>query len=695
MTIAMEQRQVGAGDAQRKARQRADDRDLIIPDPEDIDRRLRLAENDAAWLRFYLDRVFYNPFTADQLETIAECGECLRYGLKRAKAAPRGDGKSSIVKYLGLKYALNRQVRFPLVVAATYGKAVKTTKSLRKQLANRQDTRLSADYPLECLVARRVDPWPSRARNVTANGGRSIHVEWGADFFTLPVWEDEEPIGPIIMSLGYTSDELQGCNIYDIRPDFVMLDDLDSRDSLASEDGVVAGKIEEAVEKTIAGLGGQSRQLGQYMLCTITSREAAAYKYTDPEQKPAWSGRRVAAISTWPTNIGLWDQYISKRQKGMQQRGEDGTPIDRYGRQSHEFYLANYEEMNAGAVLSNPFNFESDLLPDGSQKQVSSLQRCMDFIADHSREAFDTEHQNDPPEGSTPLAPKLTWLHVSDAAGDFARMQVDPSTTAVVRAVDVRKVELHDATLASDALTKYRIADYAVRRHGTGETTVEQAESLILDALRALAMEWDASPPIDGNGTEHPAGLVLIDKGWMGNWTEDGEVKTWAAQPVETFCVERGVDSYLPAKGDGSYRSPAPDRAVIIGNHWHINRGKGKNRICDEVIWDADYWHLLVEGLFLLPEGTQDRFELFNVDGYDHLSVYTNHKAFGGHIEAGAKELKAQMARGTRSRKPRWVRDHWWDSLAMCLVGLSIVEHRTQRRARQKPRVPLSEMGKR
>ncbi len=642
----------------------ATDRDLDIPDPEDPDRRDRLAENDPEWLQWYLPDVFYNPFTDDQLETIHECGECLRYGLKKAKAAPRGDGKSSIIKYLGLKYALHRQVRFPLVIASTFGKSIKTTKSLRKRLAARQKTRLLADYPLECLVARRVDPWPSRARNVTGNGGRIIHVEWGPEYFTIPVWEDEESIGPIIMSIGITSDELQGCNVFDIRPDFVMLDDLDSRDSLASEDGVIAGKIEEAIEKTIAGLGGQSRQLGQYMLCTITSRKAAAFKYTDPMEKSAWSGRRVAAISKWPDRMDLWDNYNKLRQEGQQKQTPGGQPIDRYGRNAHRFYVENFDAMNAGAVLSNPYNFERDKLPDGTQKQLSSLQRCMDFISDHGREAFDTEHQNDPPPDDARLESKLTWFHVSDCAGDYQRQQVSAETNAVVRGVDVRKIELHDAAIASDPTRRYRIADYNVRSHGTSETTVEQAESLILDALRNLARSWQDEPLIDEHGTHHAADLVLIDKGWLGNWTEDGEIKTWVQQPVELFCLEAGLEQFLPAKGAPNYQAPAPDRLVIVGDNWHINRGRGKNRICDEVIWNADHWHLLVEELFMLPDDSPDRFELFTT-------------------EEG----------GTRSRKPRFVRDHWWDALAMCLVGASVLGVLNERKVRQKPRRTLAQMA--
>jgi hypothetical protein len=97
----------------------------------------------------------------------------------------------------------------------------------------------------------------------------------------------------------------------------------------------------------------------------------------------------------------------------------------------------------------------------------------------------------------------------------------------------------------------------------------------------------------------------------------------------------------------------------------------------------------LVEELFMLPDDSPDRFELFTPEE----GIGTNHKALGGHIEAGAKQLREQQARGTRSRKPRFVRDHWWDALAMCLVGVSVIGVLNERKVRQRPRRTLAHMA--
>lgn len=441
-----------SADAQRKAESRASARDLAIPDVLNRDRREACEADDCLWLKTYCADVFYNPFTPHQIKIIADCGEALKYGTQKCKAAPRGDGKTSIVKYLALKYALCRQVGFPLIVSATGPKSKKTLSSLKRRLAsgaihNRQTNRftirspIGEDYPLECCIAAYVDPWPSRARNVTANGRRSIHVEWGADMVILPTWEDREPLGPIVLALGITSDELQGCNVYDQRPDFVMLDDLDSRDSLASEDGVIAGKIEDAVDKTIAGLGGQSRRLGQFMLCTITSRAAAAFKYSDPTQKPAWSGERISAIIEWPERVDLWQTYIELRQWGQGTFDENGRPVDVFGRRAHQFYLDNCEEMDRGAVLANPHNFERDLLPDGTPTHVSALQRCYDYIADKGMDSFLTEHQNDPPEDDSIVDSGITPQLVQRQVSGHPQFIIPPGCTVLTHGCDVGKTK--------------------------------------------------------------------------------------------------------------------------------------------------------------------------------------------------------------------------------------------------------------
>lgn len=553
-------------DSEAKSEKRATSRDLLIPDVRDPVRRAACEADDELWLKTYLPDVFYNPFTPHQKKIIVDCGEALKYGTQKCKAAPRGDGKSSIIKYLGLKYGLTRQIRFPLIVAATAAKAHKTLNSLKRRLASREDSVLSQDYPLECFVARYVDPWPSRARNVTANGRRPIHVQWGGDMIILPTWEKEEPLGPIILALGITSDELQGCNVYDQRPDFVMLDDLDSRDSLASEDGVIAEKIEEAVDKTIAGLGGQSRRLGQFMLCTITSRKAAAYKYSDPKQKPAWSGERIAAIQQWPTNTHLWQTYIELRQWGQGTLTEEGSPVDVFGRRAHQHYVDNQSEMEEGAVLSNPHNFERTVLPDGSPTHISALQKCYDYIADKGMVSFLTEHQNDPPEDEGITESGINVRMVQTQTSGIEQGVVPEGCTVLVQGVDVGKWWLHWVVRAFRIDGTGFTIDYG--RQNVYDTKYKSEEGLDRaikrEIIRRIAEFRDMS-----YAKQFRESLTLVDSGYR-------------TEAVYSACQEAGL-GVLPIKGIG-YSAGCAEKGKFNDV---MRRTKDKQPVCDGVYFSV------------------------------------------------------------------------------------------------------------
>jgi len=283
-------------DAQRKSDKRAAERDITIPSIVDHSRRIEKESDDAAWLLFYLPDVFNLPFTADQLQEIKEVGHCLRYGTKKAIADRRGGGKTSIVRYLILKYMLTKECPFALYVAASDGKAEQSERSIKRRLQlgckekNRTfipTTTLGEDYPFECSVAAYVSRAPARAANVTTDGGTQIHVQWAGDQLILPSIEDASAnasdawrrwmikpgqLGAILLATGITGSALQGANVLDMRPSFLVLDDLDKRDSLAADrnktstaTGAVVGKIEEIIEKTIAGMRGQGEKMGQVM----------------------------------------------------------------------------------------------------------------------------------------------------------------------------------------------------------------------------------------------------------------------------------------------------------------------------------------------------------------------------------------------------------------------------------------------
>lgn len=690
--------EIRARDADRQREKTAARNDLTIPlDKIDWPRRRSAEADDALWLRTYCADVFYNPFTPHQEKIIRDGGESLLYGTQKCKAAPRGDGKSSILKYLALKYTLARQVRFPLIVCATASKAKKTLNSLKRRLASRADSPLAQDYPLECHVARYVDPWPSRARNVTANGRKSIHVEWGADWFVIPTWEDEEPLGPILLALGITSDDLQGCNIYDQRPDFVMLDDLDSRDSLASEDGVVASKIIETVDKTIAGLGGQSRRLGQFMLCTITSRDSAAYHYSSLESKPAWSGERIPAIAEWPERKDLWAQYVELRQSGKNLLDDEGKPRDVFGREAHALYLENREAMDAAAVLSNPYNFEADLLPDGTPKQLSALQRCYDYIADNGLPSFLTEHQNDPPEDSGATESGISVQLVQRQTSGYGQGEIPEGCTVLVHGVDVGKWWIHWVVRAFRQDGTGFVIDYGRQNvYGTKANSDEGLDRAIKrEVLRRITdfREQAYSQQIRES-------LTLVDSGYR-------------TDAVYAACVEAGP-GVMPVKGFGQ-------SAGCIKAVWNdiARRTKDKTPICDGVFLSthrepgeptfkfvccsADQWKAWEHDRWMTAHDKPGCLFLYGAKSEDGRSMTPDQREHGhyAHHICAEVEIEEEHKGALRRRwKAKNKENHWLDASYYCDVAAAIKGVRVlgnapaTKAAAYKPRVSLADLAK-
>jgi hypothetical protein len=643
---------------QKAASKAAAERDIPLRDVVNPDRRASCEHDDSLWLRTYLPSVFYHDFTSDQLAIIRDIGTALRYGTNKCIAAPRGDGKSSITRYLILKYALYRQIRFGLIVCATGGKADEALRSIKAQL-RRKNSPLWEDFPLECDVASYVAPAPARANNATVDG-RRIHVEWSASRMILPTFLEDEPTGPIVMSHGWESEQLQGCNVLDVRPDFVMLDDLDNRGSLAAEEGVVAGKVEEIIDKTIGGLGGPGRRLGQVMLCTITSPRSAAFKYSDPAQKPAWSGIRLPRIKAWPERLDLWETYQELRQSGQNTRVDPqdaSSPAqDPFGREAFHFLESNFDEMHRGAVLSNEYDYITDPLPDGTPTHLSALQKCYDFICDRGMNAFLTEHQNAPPPIEDEVSKVgITREIVQSRLSGFDRNELPPGEIKITAGIDLGKHSCHWAAGAFRDGGAGCILNYGIIEvHGTEAT--EQAEVIQRALLRALT-SWkemmSADPFRDAESNPVPLSCVLIDSGYFPDAAYE--------------FVRMSGEPFRAAKGSSRFHHGTRGVTRRVGNHWFAQPQASK-------VWlytlDADHWKRSVHDQFMAEPRNED-----NRPNPGSLTLFVplgnrNHKTFSAHILAEEWVTEFVPKKGERSK---WLKhsgnNHFLDATSLMLAA--------------------------
>jgi hypothetical protein len=680
--------------AEANRRRRKSDATVIIPPLTDQERKYReqLEADHEAWIwemcgpKSGLLEPFTRAFTQQQADMIHEFAESLKHGGDSLLLASRGEGKTSYLRCMVWKSIATGVIDFIAFVSATGPSAVDSANAI-KDMMIRSET-FAQYYPEISVPVRRVGSTPQLANQMHASGFRHdtgkeysqepIKFSWTIDEIDMPAVPGSPSARAMLRFRGADS-PIRGLNILGRRPKAVAIDDLDTPDTTGNSD--VAKKIIDRVNLDIGGLGTQTQPLARIMLATLP-KSGVGVAHHFAEKGHPFVVRRFRYLVEKPDRFDMWMEYVKLRQKGKQQG-------DKYGRAAQGYYLKHRREMDAGAVVSNQHRFKPQVLPDGTQLQVSALQNYFDEWADKGEMFCRCELDNETITNEDVIESKLELGHVMNAESDRPRGRCEDSTTMIVRGVDVRKIELHFSTMGTDADCRHRVIDYDVRSHGTSETTVEQAEQLIYDGLCRLADEWKQEGHEDNEGQLRFADLTLIDKGWMGSWSEDGEKKTWASQPVERFCTERGIRQFLPAKGQPAYRQPEPSREVIIGDNWHINRGKGRERTCSEVIWNAEHWHSLVENLFMTAADDPHGFQLFASES----GLWINHKRLAEHIREGSADLADLRKKATKTRKPKFRRDHFWDSFAMMLVARSVEERLREIEVARKPVRTLAQMA--
>ena len=213
-----------------------------------------------------------------------------------------------------------------------------------------------------------------------------------------------------------------------------MIDDPDTENSALSEEQ--ASKLIRRIDRAIAGLAPKGRRMSRVMLTTIQNRTCASAQFTDSKLKPSWKGKRFAFLRQKPERMDLWDEYVSLRQQVLSEG-------DEFGRKAHQFYLEHREAMDTGAQVANPFSFDGRTLPDGSQLQVSAIQRYYDFVADNGEEAALSEVQNDPPAEAGPIESGITAHRIQTQVSGFKRKEIPPGCSIITQGIDVRKIALH------------------------------------------------------------------------------------------------------------------------------------------------------------------------------------------------------------------------------------------------------------
>lgn len=639
-------------DAARKREVSASAKDVVIPPCEDPVRRKRLEADDEAWLLYYFSRdsgvpdPFWYEFVPDQKEMIAAIRTAVITGGDQSIAATRGEGKTTICERQILKYTLQGISKFSVLFAAT-GEASANSLDAIKEAIEENDL-LWADYPEACEPVRAMENTPNRAHYMTVSGNRfdngkpfvkqPAKFSWCGREITLPKVPGSPSSRSIIATRGLDA-AVRGLKKKGRRPQVAIIDDPDTEETARSEEQ--ADKLETRIDRAIGGMGGQQRAVARVMLTTLQSRISASYKFTDPEQKPSWKGRRFRFLVKPPNRKDMWDEYIHLRSTDWMEKTDKAAV----------FYRENRDAMDSGAVVANPHRY--------TDAQESALQFYYDQVARIGPEAVATEYDNDPPEDEGIDRLLLTAHHIQHSCLSGLERRIIPDETVMLTCgADVQKRGLHWVVIAWDANAAGCVVDYDFFSFGTEGQAASDCELAILEGLWAWHAMLEEHPYTTASGEVVDLDQTLIDMGWKD--------KSWASQPVQIFCNGLGRD-FLASKGMPRFRTPNVTRTSkhYIGDQHYIREGE------TFIAMNTDHWKLKVHEGFLCESGLPGSLSMFQHPNVDGRRQRNFHLSYSKHITAESWETR--LAPGFKRPETKWWHfgkpNHYFDATYQAFVA--------------------------
>ena len=665
-----------AKDRERKRIMREQERQIWIPACADPARRAELEADTIEWLHYYFHLTFTYRFTPQQRDMIHSIDHAAEFGGDQAVAASRGEGKTSIGECVATKAVLSGQCRFVVIFSATGGDAQHILDSIksREEQGLEQNARLALDYPEVCVPILALENVPNRAHyqiigGVTPTGKefgpQPSRFSWCGREITLPTVPGSAASGAVIATRGLDA-AVRGIKIHGRRPDLAIIDDPDTEETVHNEE--LADKLEKKIDLNIAGLAGQKRRLARVMLTTIRRKNTVSDKFTDPKTKPSWNGRRYRFLIKPPERMDLWEEYITLRQAGM----EGG---DRFARRAHALYIDDRELMDEGAEVANEHRFDGMTLADGTQYEVSSLQRYFNLVSDIGIVAVQTEYDNDPPEEAGLIESGITAHRIQKQVSGYGRQIIPPGVVKITQGIDVRKVALHWCVRAwREDATGYTI-DYGIEEVFGREGGDEGLDRALGTAIRSRMEYIDTNPYKTVGGDTMPVDLTLIDAGWR-------------TDAIYHACKQIGQQIIKPSMGFGrsagctsaNFNAPVKrSRDRKPGDGWFMSRRpKGIWLVAMDSdrwkAWEHDRWMTPTDKpgtMFMWGEGADEPTRL----SWDEKA----HHSFARHIVSEVEVEEVIKGILKRRWKAKSNNNHWLDAsyaadVAANMVGIKLLK---------------------
>ena len=348
-----------------------------LPPVKNRRRRNRAMKSFIFFCEAYFKGTFFRPFQDVHRHIIAEGERKVRDGGKQIILAPRGCGKTAILRALLLWSILcfPKQHKYVLYIAAIERATAGTHKWLLAQFFS-NDT-LAEDFPEVCLPFRAHGSQKDHQKRITY-GGEPVMTSWTNGVIVLPTIEDSPYCGITIGFRSISSGAILGTDAtiagIAYRPSLVACDDLQSPDTAKSP--AMVESMWEVVSQSLADLAGYDRETGKPLdisiIAVMTARHEGDLAMT-MFGSPDFHGIRHKRLDPMPSRMDLWERYRVLRNESTES--------------ASRFYEERRAEMDDGCRTIDDTHF--------SKSFVSAIHAAMDIWAT-SPQRFYTEQQNDP-----------------------------------------------------------------------------------------------------------------------------------------------------------------------------------------------------------------------------------------------------------------------------------------------------------
>jgi hypothetical protein len=390
----------------------------------------------------------------------------------------------------------------------------------------------------------------------------------------------------------------------------VLIDDPETAASVRSD--AETDRIENVIKTDLPGMAQPGRTLAMFWRGTVLRRGCLVDRYTDRDLHPEWMGRRNKAVLSWPTNMGLWEEYWELRTKAYQGDPDAQEPrwrdADGTARRAYYFYLENRALMDEAFAVSWPDDYVRDETPDGTPLEASAQQHYMNVLQKIGEESFATEYQNEPIEETDELE-SLGMAQVASRHNEYDHMIVPEHAERLVRFIDVGARECYYVVMAVEHDCTGYVIDYGkVKVHAPpGDLSDPNSEARkagevrLLEALRGMRDRERAEGYLTPDGEIRHVDLTGVDAGFWG-----GVVATYCQESGALFrpCIGRGT-----MQGQKRYWAPknGKDQRVSRPN-WYASRQSDKRWL---FVLNADHWKHFTHERYLQDVGTPGATTLF------------------------------------------------------------------------------------